>query len=87
MPERTVEQIARTAAWAHRCLKASDMDGLSAQNFLADLLVVLAERERLLREIRSIALDGDDGRIPDALARCDAIEEVVRAALEGASGD
>ena len=52
MSTRTIEEIAENAAWAHRCLTASDMDGVSAQNFLTDLLVVLAERERHLEALR-----------------------------------
>lgn len=44
---RSPEQIFETAAWAVRTLRPEDMDGISAQNFAYDIVVLKAERDRL----------------------------------------
>jgi hypothetical protein len=41
----------------------------------------LTEAQRALREVRAIAVDGDDGRLADPQERCSAIEEVTRAVV------
>jgi hypothetical protein len=46
-----------------------------------ELETALAEAQRALREVHTIAVDGDGGRIADTQDRCDAIEEVTRVGL------
>jgi hypothetical protein len=67
--------------------QAIDRNADSLLRYAAELEGALAKAQWALREVRAIALDGDDGRIPDAQERCDAIEEVTRAVVREANLD
>ena len=65
----------------------SDGDAGRLLDYAAELEAALAEAQWALREVRALAVDGDGGRIADARERCDAIEDVTRAAVCEAGGD
>ena len=67
--------------------QAIDGDAGRLLKYAGELEGALAEAQWALREVRAIAVDGDDGRIADAQERCDAIEEVIRAVVREANED
>jgi hypothetical protein len=75
--------MSERAAWELRemVFQAIDGDARALLKYAAELEGALAEAQWALREVRAIALEGDDGRIADAQKRCDAIEEVTRAVV------
>ncbi len=67
--------------------QAIDGDAGRLLKYAGELEGALAEAQWALREVRAIAVDGDDGRIADAQERCAAIEEVTRAVVREADED
>jgi len=67
--------------------QAIDGNAGSLLKYAAELERALTEVQWALREVRAIAVDGDDGRIADAQERCEAIEEVTRAVVREANHD